>query len=52
MLKKTYMQEFTVEDHIGLSSIQELRVYRNDTYCINGFSFHEINKTVEYMCTK
>ncbi len=51
MLKKTYIQECTVEDHIALSVIQELRSYMSGTYFINGFSFHEIDATLEYICT-
>ncbi len=51
MLKKTYIQECTVEDHIALSVIQELRSCMSGTYVINGFTFHEFNATLEYICT-
>ncbi len=43
MLKKTYIQECTVEDHIALSVIQELRSCMSGTYFINGFSFRKID---------
>ncbi len=51
MLKKTYIQECTVDDHIALGVIQELRSCMSDTYFINGFSFCEIDATHEYICT-
>ncbi len=43
MLKKTYIHEWTVEDHIALSVIQELRRCMSGIYFINGFTFHEID---------
>ncbi len=51
ILKKTYIQECTVEDHIALSVIQELRSCMSGTYFINGFSFREIDAILEYICT-
>ncbi len=51
MVKKTYIQECTVEDHIALSVIQKLRSCMSGTYFINGFTFHAINATLEYICT-
>ncbi len=51
MLKKTYIQECTVEDQIALGVIQELRSCMSGTYFINGFSFREIDATLEYICT-
>ncbi len=52
MVKKTYIQEYTVEDHITLMVIQELRVCMSNTYNMNGFSFHQIYAIHEYICTK
>ncbi len=51
VLKKTYIQECTVEDRIAVSLIQELRSYMSGTYFINGFNFREIDATLEYICT-
>ncbi len=49
--KKDYIQECTVEDHTALSAIQDLRSCMSGTYFINGFSFREIDGTLEYICT-
>ncbi len=48
--KKTYIQECTVEDHIALNLIQNLRGFMSSTYFINGFGLCEIDDTLEYLC--
>ncbi len=49
MLKRTYIEECTVEDHIALSVIQELRSCMSGSYFINGFPLPEIDATLKYI---